>query len=339
MNGLCQDETAENGLTLEAEDLFRLVQVGALDRGLRRMVEPDVLNDGRRGVRIRDFCRGWARSTMNTLLSNPSPSNPPALHAPEPAKVRGPHLVADRHAPRHAPRHGRPTFTSSAVAGQPIRLHWSDESYESHVEKHLACEATLRALGFAHPDLARHGDSTPLTSRDVVRALRRGADHPEAAGIRARYQMLAARTLDEAASIGWIVRPNTRSLVAFSPTGFLAVVSDRCLRTLFVPGIRADETRLQAAGYSPAEARAQQRREAAWDEDLRHYHAVFRPAVRLIRSLPTDAVAGSCSQYGALKRVMPGASDLRFDGWLHALAKVRVAAASRSHDDESMVSP
>ena len=243
---------------------------------------------------------------------------------PAPLTIGGPF----RNRPTASPasvRNARPTFLCAALPGCEIRLHSTCERYESHVEKHLATDEALRALAFAHPDLAaREAMASP---RDIVRALRRGVSHEAGRELREAYLALAARTLDEALAVDWIVQPNQAVTVALSPTGFLAVVDRGTLVTIMVPGLVADDIRLERVGYGRVEARAQRRRERDWDPATRHFHTVFRRAIHVVRSLPTDARGGEHSQYGALKRVLPGASKLRFEGWL-----LHMRAARAAHD-------
>jgi hypothetical protein len=276
---------------------------------------------------------------METLL-NSAPSRRPVTTKHQPilpigtprgaASVSGPRVVVhDTAAPAPARParqwEARPTFVTAALPGRPVRLHASEDRYESHVEKHLASDEALRALAFAHPDLAGDADGSGIcnTPREIICSLRRGNGHTHGAELARRYTQLAARTLDEAHAVGWLVRPNPAVVVAFSPTGFLAVVDSGVLRTLFVPGLMDDESRRAHDGHFGADARAQARRESAWDAAALHYHAAFRPALGVIRSLPVDATAGECSQYGALKRVLPSAAALRMEGWLASLQDAR----------------
>jgi len=233
----------------------------------------------------------------------------------------------------------RPTLRTNALPGAEVQLHASADRFEAHIEKHIATSEVLRALTFAHPDLHQQqlGSAGLVSPRDIVRAVRRGPHHQDYTALETFYRVLATRTLDEAHAIGWVIRPNSRVLVALSPTGFLAVVDGGILRTLFVPGIASDESRLEAAGHAGMELHAQRRREAAWPADTRHYHTVFRPAIQLVRSLPVDAIAGECSQYGALKRVLPGASSLRFDGWALALSQARRGATIAPTEEDRMM--
>jgi hypothetical protein len=250
------------------------------------------------------------------------------------ATISGPRFVVHRAAapntPRPTPsREARPTFRTVALPGREVLVHSSHDRFESHVERHLASEEAVRALAFAHPDLAGDVDGSGIcnTPREIIRALRRGIGHAHGAELVRRYSCLAARTLDEAHAVGWVIRPNPAVVVGFSPTGFLAVVDGGILRTLFVPGLVSDETRHAQDGHYGADARAQERREAGWSATVRHYHAAFRPALGVIRSLPVGATAGECSQYGALKRVLPSAAALRLEGWLARLHAARGGAA------------
>lgn len=215
-----------------------------------------------------------------------------------------------------------------------IQLHTSRERFESHLERHLASDEAIRAVAFAHPDLfgpAADADCA-RSPRDIVRALRRADHHPDFRNLEERYAKLATRTLVEAREVGWLVQPNPRVMVAFSPSGLLAVVDGGILRTLFFPGLQPDAVRLEEAGYFGAEFHAQVRREASWDATTRHYYAVMRPAIQLIRSLPIDAIAGTTSQYGALKRVLPTGSVLRLQEWATTLMRV---TANRARLEEA----
>jgi hypothetical protein len=104
------------------------------------------------------------------------------------------------------------------------------------------------------------------------------------------------------------------------------------LRTMFFAGIECPISRADRLCHSAADTAAEHRRAAAWSAEEQHFYRVFRPALQLIRSLPDDAVAGASSQYGALKRVLPSASALRFTGWLSFRAR---GADARLLYDES----
>jgi hypothetical protein len=133
--------------------------------------------------------------------------------------------------------------------------------------------------------------------------------HPSSEAALAGYREAAEQTLLEAGRLGWVFEPEPQVSLGLATSGLLAVVQRGVLRTLFFPGLpRVDD--------EAASACARTRRERAWTPEEHHYYRVFRPAVQLIRSMPDDAVAGRVSQYGALKRVLPRAAELRLEHWL-----------------------
>jgi len=226
---------------------------------------------------------------------------------------------------RVSEREQAPHIGTHAHAAGPVRLHASRELYLDHVEKHFAKTEALQALGFAMPEVAALPEFG--SDRALIRALRCDAADPRAMQVLDGYARCAAATLDEAAALGWIVSPRAGTTIAFATSGLLAVIDGGVLRTMFFAGIESQEDRAARLGHSDADAAAERRREATWSADERHFYRVFRPAIQLIRKMPDDAVAGACSQYGALKRVLPSASALRFEAWLSYRARSAAASA------------
>jgi hypothetical protein len=213
----------------------------------------------------------------------------------------------------------RPSFETRALPSIEIRLHSSSTLFVEHLEKHFASPEAITALHGAHPFTQELAAFT--TDRALVRALRCDPTHPEFQAVVASYGRLAAATLDEAAELGWLVEPSPSVTIGLATSGLLAVVERATLRTIFFPGLvsfadDANEPEVRSKRGKPAnEANA-----AAFLN--------FRRAVQVIRSLPDDRVAGACSQYGALKRVLPPMSQLRREHW--ESHRARAASAGRS---------
>jgi hypothetical protein len=211
------------------------------------------------------------------------------------------------------PAPAAPRIRTSAIPGGSARLHATRERYLDHVEKHFASAEALAAVGFVADGVGAVPEFA--TDRALVRALRADPGDARAQRVLAAYARCATATLDEANSLGWVASPRPGTTIAFATSGLLAVVDGGVLRTMFFPALESTEERADRLGLSAHELAAERRRESAWTPEERHYYRVFRPAIQLIRSMPDDAVVGECSQYGALKRVLPAARALRFEGW------------------------
>jgi hypothetical protein len=205
--------------------------------------------------------------------------------------------------PRPAPAH--PSFETIALPATAVKLHANRVLFVEHLEKHFASPEALKALQIAHPFTRDVGGFT--SDRALVRTLRRDPSHPEFVEVVDAYARIAAATLDEAAALGWVVSPSAGVTIGLATSGLIAVVERNTLRTLFFPGLSpfGDD-------YSDDERRAGQDRTS---DTTAAAFLVFRRAVQVVRSLPDDAVAGKCSQYGALKRVLPGMKQLRRENW------------------------
>jgi hypothetical protein len=205
--------------------------------------------------------------------------------------------------PRLAPAY--PSFETRALPAVTVKLHANRVLFVEHLEKHFASSEALKALRNAHP-FTRDVDGF-TSDRALVRTLRRDPSHPEFMPVVDAYARLAAATLDEAAALGWVVSPSAGVTIGLATSGLIAVVERNTLRTLFFPGLNpfgdddADDERRTGQGHASDTTAAS--------------FLVFRRAIQLVRSLPDDAVAGACSQYGALKRVLPGMKQLRRENW------------------------
>jgi hypothetical protein len=207
-----------------------------------------------------------------------------------------------------------PRFQTAAHTFGTVQLHASHARYIDHVERHFTTPEAIEALRFAQPTLA--GDPNFASDRALIRALRCEVGARRSIEIREAYMQLAKSTLDEAHSLGWTISPSRGIVIAFATTGLLAVIDRGILRTLFFPALESADTRADRMRLSQSEIAAEAQRARSWSDAERHYYRVFRPALQLIRSMPDDGYVGACSQYGALKRVMPAASALRLEGWL-----------------------
>jgi hypothetical protein len=221
-----------------------------------------------------------------------------------------------------APVAPTPTFESPAVQRSPIQLHRTRELLVEHVERHFALPEALLALSMAEPAVAER--EAFRSGRAMIRALRATDGDPHWDDLLAGYADCARRTLDRAAAEGWVVAPAPHVRIAFSPTGLLAVVDRGVLRTMFFPGLEADEDRALRLGLGAAELAAERARESRWSPLERHYYRVFRPALQRVRSLPDDGSAGLVAQYGALKRALPSAPALDLARWIERLMRARM---------------
>ncbi len=207
-----------------------------------------------------------------------------------------------------------PRIRTRAHAATPVLPHKDRDLYLEHVEKHFAKPEALRALAFAMPSVAALPEFA--SDRSLIRALRCAEGDERSVEVLNAYLRCAHATLEEAQRLGWIVCPNPRTTIAFATSGLLAVIETGVLRTLFFPGLECADARANRLFQSKAEVADEQRRDAARDDAQRHYYRVFRPALQLIRAMPDNGIVGSCSQSGALKRVLPSSRSLSYEGWL-----------------------
>ena len=223
-------------------------------------------------------------------------------------------------------RAAAPRIYTAAHPSGPVALHTSRDRYIDHVERHFASAPELAALRFAVPSIAAIDEFS--SDRALIRALRCNDSDERSINVLEGYARCVLTALDEAATLGWVVSPCEGTVITLSTSGLLCVIESGALRTMFFAGIESAETRADRCGLSTNELAAERRREATWTADELHFYRVFRPALQLIRSMPDDAATGRVSQYGALKRVLPSASALRFEGWCSFRARCVAARAT-----------
>lgn len=300
----------------ERDDAPSVFESAALNPFLRRTGAPSSPERSAAAGRVSEFAPRavplW-RFHMHTTI---------ARFAPTPATAR-PRLVEPRKMATPAPTRWTATVEFAVHTGSPVRLHRTEELFVDHVERHFATAEAIAALEVAEPSVARR--AAFRSGRAMVRATRAAEGEGARIDLLEGYAECARRTLDQAAALGWIVSPSRSVDIAFAPTGLLVVIERGVLRTMFFPGLESDEDRALRQGLGSAELAAERVRKARWSPLERHFYRVFRPALQRIRSFPDDRAAGAVGQYGALKRVLPSASALGFEGWTERLARARAA--------------
>ncbi|MCS6849724.1 MAG: hypothetical protein NZ700_00975 [Gemmataceae bacterium] len=161
------------------------------------------------------------------------------------------------------------------------------------------------------------------------------------------YAEATAADARDAQTLGWFGQDDYKFVtVAIGTSGILLTIEGDILKTAFLPGQGQAETtrevrqsgdcrtslpreRGMRSGRNPTaraefrarERAAQERREAAWNDEERLYYKVFRPAVQLIKRCHHLC----CDMFGQLKKTdyallkgrLPARNQLKYPKWLH----------------------
>ena len=197
--------------------------------------------------------------------------------------------------------------------GKVVKLHRSHDTAIQHLAKHILAEPARQACLAAFPVLR---DMAVMTDPVLAGRIKtQGATHSAFAELLSAYREIITCTIRDATQLCWKTRTPQGTDLFLGTSGFLVVIENNMVQTVFLPGLIADPLETHTVrNRSDRDQRAQDERVAKWSNDQRYFHATFRPALKRIRNftISTDRVG----EYALLQPFIPRNSELHFQNWI-----------------------